>query len=201
MDLLFFAWFMVFFIFHSLYVAKVPRYFITMYPAVAYFLVRGVHWAVGELKLKFKGKNITPYFMASILLAVMLLSVFTQFSNIEKSNQDNRIFNDEAKEASYWLINYDHDYKSKVIYADVWSYFAWYLQMNVGKMPIYKNNETLYVGTRDSNFTEADKLAFNRKLEEVRPVYYFSVWKGMKFTNYKPIQKFGDVTIFKRIKN
>lgn len=201
MDLLFFAWFMVFFIFHSVYVAKVPRYFITMYPPLAYFLVRGVHWAAGELKVKFKGKNITTYFIASILMVIILLSVFMQFSNIEKSNRDNLIFNEEAREASYWLINYDQDYKSKVIYADFWSYFAWYLQMDVGKMPIFRNNQTLYVGARDYNYTEADKLAFNRKLEESRPDYYISAWKGMNFTSYKSIHKFGDITIFKRIRN
>jgi hypothetical protein len=201
MDLLFFAWFMVFFIFHSVYVAKVPRYFITMYPPLAYFLVRGVHWAAGELKVKFKGKNITTYFMASILMVIILLSVFMQFSNIEKSNHDNKIFNEEAREASYWLINYDQDYKSKVIYADFWSYFAWYLKMDVGKMPIFRNNQTLYVGSKDSNFTEADKIAFDKKLEESRPDYYFSIWKGMNFTSYKPIKKFGDTTIFKREKN
>jgi hypothetical protein len=57
------------------------------------------------------------------------------------------------------------------------------------------------VGSKDSNFTEADKIAFDKKLEESRPDYYFSIWKGMNFTSYKPIKKFGDTTIFKREKN
>jgi hypothetical protein len=66
-------------------------------------------------------------------------------------------------------------------------------------MPIFRNNQTLYVGPKDYNFTEQDKISFNNKLEELKPDYYISAWKGMNFTNYQPIQKFGTVTIYQRI--
>jgi hypothetical protein len=129
----------------------------------------------------------------------MIFSAFSQLPGIEKENENSKLFNQDAQQASYWLMSYDPEYKSKVIYADLWSYFAWYLKMNVGKMPIFKNNQTMYVGPRDYNFTKEDNEAFERELERKRPDYYISAWKGMNFTSYIAIQRFGTVTIFKRV--
>ncbi|CDG65353.1 MAG: hypothetical protein PWQ15_296 [Methanobacterium sp.] len=198
-DLLFLAWFMAFFIFQSVYIAKDHRYFITMVVPIAYFLTKGFYWSVRETKVKYKNINLTKCLLSILILVTILLSVVSQLQGIEKNNQNSKLFNQDAQAASHWLMNYDHDYKSKIIYADLWSYFGWFLQTNVGKMPIFRNNQTLYVGPKDYNFTEQDKISFNNKLEEVKPDYYVSVWEGMNFTNYQPIQKFGTVTIFQRI--
>lgn len=202
MDLLFFAWFMAFFIFQSVYIAKDHRYVITMYAPMAYFLVRGLQWASSELKLIFKGKNITGYFIAVILTIMMIFSIFTQFPAIEEGNQQNKLFNQEVMQTSNWIKSYDPDYKSKVIYADFPAYFAWYLQMDVKQMPLYKNNQKLYAGgTRDLNLTQEDYMAFKTDLERISPDYYFSlVWAKMNFTSfYEPVQKVGSVIIFKKI--
>ncbi|MDP3066374.1 MAG: glycosyltransferase family 39 protein [Methanobacteriaceae archaeon] len=199
MDFLFFTWFMVFFIFQSIYVAKDHRYFITMAPPVAYFLVRGLTWAARQMRVCFKDKNLTLYLGAVILTLLMVFSAFSQLPGIEKDNENSKLFNHDSQQASAWLINYDPQYNSKIIYADLWSYFAWYLQMNVGKMPIFKNNETMYVGPKDYNFTKEDNIALNNELEKLRPDYYISAWKGMNFTSYVAIQRFGTVTIFKRV--
>ena len=202
MDMLFFAWFMAFFIFQSVYVAKDHRYFITMYAPLAYFLVRGLLWATSELKVDFKGKNITKYFIALVLVLMMLLSVFTQYTAIEEANQQNKLFNQESIQTSNWIKNNVPDYKSKVIYADFPSYFAWYLQMDVKQMPFYKNKEKLYAGgTRDLNLTPEDYVLFKTELERDNPDYYISlVWARMNFTsNYEEAQKIGSVIIFKKI--
>ncbi|AIS31291.1 hypothetical protein BRM9_0466 [Methanobacterium formicicum] len=196
-DLLFLAWFMVFFIFQSVYVAKDHRYFITMAAPLVYFLIRGFSWSVRELKVKFKGVNVSLFLLTILLVSMMLFSVASQIPDIEKDNQNSKLFNQDAQTASYWLMNYDPDYKSKIIYADLWSYFGWFLQSDVGKMPVFRNNETIYAGTKDYNFTEDDKMAFDRELNKTNPDYYFGVW-GMNFTNYEPINRFGQVTIYKR---
>ncbi len=198
-DLLFLAWFMAFFIFQSVFIAKDHRYFITMVAPLAYFLTMGLSWSVEELKVKYKNINLTKYLLAILLLVAMFLSVSSQLHGIEEDNQNSKLFNQDAKAASQWLMNYDPDYKSKLIYADLWSYFGWFLETNVGKMPIFRNNQTLYAGAKDYNFTEDDKIAFNNKLEELKPYYYMSAWKGMNFTSYRPIQRFGTVTVYQRI--
>lgn len=201
-DLLFFSWFMAFFIFQSVYIAKDHRYVITMYVPLAYFLVRGLSWSVSELRINFKGKNITRYFMAILLTLMMLSSFFTQLPAIEEGNQQNKLFNQEAIQTSIWIKNNVPDYKSKVIYADFPSYFAWYLQMDVKQMPFYKNKEKLYAGgTRDLNLTPEDYVLFKTELERDNPDYYISlVWACMNFTsNYDEAQKIGSVIIFKKI--
>jgi 4-amino-4-deoxy-L-arabinose transferase-like glycosyltransferase len=199
MDFIFFTWFMAFFIFQSIYVVKDHRYFITMAPPMAYFLVRLFSWAVNQLKITFRDRNLTLYVGAVFLSLLMIFSAFSQLPGIEKENENSKLFNQDAQQASYWLMSYDPEYKSKVIYADLWSYFAWYLKMNVGKMPIFKNNQTMYVGPRDYNFTKEDNEAFERELERTHPDYYISAWKGMNFTSYVVIQRFGTITIFKRV--
>lgn len=201
-DLLFFSWFMAFFIFQSVYLAKDHRYIITMYAPLAYFLIRGLYWASAELKVNFNNRNITKYLIACILVIMMVFSLFTQIPAVEKGNQKNKLFNKESKQASLWLINYDPNYKSKVVYADLSPYFAWHLQMNVKQMPLYKDNQTLYVGgIKDYNLTEEDYMAFKMELERINPDYYFSaLWDRMNFTSsYEPIVTIGNVTIFKRI--
>jgi len=199
MDLLFISWFMTFFIFQSVYVTKDHRYFIPMAVPMAYFLARAFSWSVSQLKVKFKNKNLTLYLGALILTLLMIFSAANQLSGIETDNENSMLFNQDAQQASAWLMSYDPNYKSKVIYADLWSYFAWYLRMDVKKMPIFKNNQTMYVGPKDYNFTREDNAAFDRELEKQRPDYYISAWKGMNFTSYVAIQRFGTVTIFKRV--
>ena len=202
LDLLFFAWFMAFFIFQSVYIAKDHRYVITMYAPLAYFLVRGLSWATSELHIDFKGKNVTKYFMLVVLTLMMLSSVFTQFPAIEEGNQQNKLFNQEAIQTSNWIKLNVPDYQSKIIYADFPSYFAWYLQMDVEQMPFYVNREKLYAGgTRDLNLTPEDYMLFKTELERDSPDYYISlVWARMNFTaSYEEAQKIGSVIIFKKI--
>ncbi|MEN6553024.1 MAG: hypothetical protein ABFC34_09080, partial [Methanobacterium sp.] len=65
---------------------------------------------------------------------------------------------------------------------------------------IFRNNQTLYQGVKDYNFTAEDKMAFDNELNKTNPDYYFCIYKDMSFTNYEAIQRFGSVTIYKRVK-
>ena len=199
-DLLFISWFATFFIFQSVFTAKDHRYFIAMAPPLAYFLAQGFVFTTNTFEYKFKMKNLTLYIFSALLVLLMVTSTFSQLSGIEKVNAKGKVFNENVRNACNWLMNYDPDYKSKVIYADLWSGFAWYLQMDVGKMPIFRNNQRLYQGAKDYNFTTEDKMEFDRELNTTNPDYYFCVWKDMNFTNYEAIQRFGSVTIYKKVR-
>ena len=96
-------------------------------------------------------------------------------------------------------FDYDPDYKSKLIYADFWAMFIWHLQMNIGAMPSFRGNQTIFLGAKYDNFTEEDKKAYDRELNRTNPDYYFFTWGEINFTNYKAIKKFGDITIYKRV--
>ena len=199
LDLLFLSWFATFFIFHSVYVAKDHRYFIFMVAPITYFLLRGLSFSIDTFRFNIKNKNLTLYTFSALLIILMILFTFAQFESVGKANMNMKTFNEDASDASNWLKNYDPDYKSKIIYADSWAMFAWHLQMDVGKMPTFRNNQTIYLSAEDNNFTEEDEKAYDRELNKTNPDYYFFTWGKMKFTNYKAIKQFGDVTIYERV--
>ncbi len=199
MDLLFLSWFATFFVFHSAYVTKDHRYFIFMIAPVTYFLVRGLSFTIETLRFDFKNKNISLYAFSAFLLILMTLFTFSQFEIIEKANMGNKLFNDEVYDACNWLKKYDPNYRSKVVYADYWAMFSWHLKMDVGKMPLFRNNQRILLGAEDKNITEEDKKAYDRELNRTNPDYYFFTWGKINFTNYKPIKIFGEVTVYERI--
>ncbi|WP_292612783.1 glycosyltransferase family 39 protein [Methanobacterium sp. BAmetb5] len=198
LDFLFLSWGMTFFLFHSIYIIKDYRYFVGMAPSTIYFLMRGFCWAVSQFGFKFKGHNITQLAMASFLIILVLFSTLSSFSGIHEANIELQTLNGDIITASDWFVQYDPEYKNKVIYSDFWPYSGWYLHMNISKMPIFRDGEVLYCGAKDYNFTQQDILGYNNELESHNAEYYFSMRKGLNFTNYKPIKQFGSVTLYKR---
>ncbi|HII83872.1 MAG TPA: glycosyltransferase family 39 protein, partial [Methanobacterium subterraneum] len=59
LDLLMFSWFLTQFIVHAQYGLKVDRYFITMAPALVYFLILGIHEISGQIRFKYRRFNLT----------------------------------------------------------------------------------------------------------------------------------------------
>ena len=57
LHLMFFSWFMVFFIFNSIYIIKDSRYFVLMAPPVAYFMILGLSELSNKINLKIINRN------------------------------------------------------------------------------------------------------------------------------------------------
>ena len=199
MHLLFFAWFMAFFIFHSVYSIKDNRYFIIMAPPVAYFLIFGLSEVSNRLKFKIKGRNATFPIITVILTGIILLSVASQLPNIEQANEYDKITNGNIVLACQWLTNYDPSYKDKVIYSDLWPYFSWYLKTNVQMMPVFMNGQSYSCGVKKFNLTPQDNHAYNQELNNNNADYYFCFRQGLNLTYYKPIKQFGNLIIYKRV--
>lgn len=201
-ELLFFAWFGTFFIFHSVYLIKDHRYFIFLVAPLVYFLTLGLSFTTEKFQFKFKKKNLTLYLFSALLILLMISSTVSRFEVIEKVNINNKVLNENVLDACNWLKNYDPDYKSKIIYADYWPLFVWHLQMDVGKMPTFRNNQTILMGAEDFNFTAEDEKVYGRELNKIKPDYYFFIWgnrRNMTFTNYEAIMRSGSVIIYKRV--
>ncbi|MEW6011296.1 MAG: glycosyltransferase family 39 protein [Euryarchaeota archaeon] len=177
-DLLFLAWFMTYFIFHSVFVAKVDRYFVTMAPAFSYFVILGLSEIVNKLQIKIKGTNLTAW-VISLFLIFLALSSAVSFLN-EMPQKEDYIVRD-SKIASAWFANYDLDYHSKLIYSDAWPTVSWYLGADVKPMPVFK-----------------DSRAFNHELQKYDVDYYFTLYGNRNLTAYDQIAKFGTVSIFKK---
>lgn len=199
MDLLFLAWFMAFFIFHSVFIIKDDRYFLTMAPAVSYFLVLGFSKISGEFNLKVNNFNLTSYLFSIILMIIILASAFSYIPGIsghEKLAKD--VANDSAA-ASVWLMNYDLSYKNKTIYADYGPYLSWYLKTNVKNMPVFMDGQMYDYKIKGYNITEKDMIEYNNELIKNNAEYYFSTKSNLNLTNYKVIRQFGNITIYIRI--
>ena len=199
LHIMFFTWFMVFFIFSSVFVIKDNRYFLLMAPSVAYFMILGLSIISNSIKFKFNNRDVFPIF-AILLTLIILLSTATQIPNIQHANNDKFTANEQIELASQWFVSYDPDYKNQNIYSDLWPNFSWYLKTNVKPVPIFKDNQVFKDGGVVNNtFNQNDSNAFNNYLVTNNAEYYFCVRHGLILTSYKPIKRVGVVTIYEKI--
>lgn len=199
LDFLFLSWFLVFFIFHSIYVIKDYRYFIDMAPPLTYFLMRGFTLTTSQLGIKIKNRNVTHYLFSGFLIFLIIVSTYNYLPSISETNNYLTELNEGNINISSWLMNYDPEYKNKVIYSDIWPYSGWSLQRNVSKMPQFRDNQTIYTSASDYNLTNQDIMDYNHELDLNQADYYISITPGLTFVNYRPIQQSGRVILYQRI--
>jgi 4-amino-4-deoxy-L-arabinose transferase-like glycosyltransferase len=198
LNFLFLLWFMMFFIFHSIYTIKDDRYFVTMAVPVAYFLILGLNEISSRFKYKIKNTNISSIILSVILIAFLLISTVNYVPNILNENVLTKEKVNYTVSASNWLKDYDPDYNNKIIYADYSAYFSWYLKMNVRPMPFFVDGKRYYYQPKDYNVYELS-IDYNDELEKNNVDYYLSNKEGLNLTNYKALKQFGFVTIYERI--
>jgi hypothetical protein len=197
-------WFMVFFIFDTLFIVKNNRYSLLMLPAVSYFMILGFNKFFTEIKIKIRNINVLFPIFVIILTIILLVSTATEMSNILSTNNNELVTNEQVEQASQWFMSYDPNYKNQNLYSDLWPNFSWYLKMNVKPVPIFKNNETFADSgaAKNNTFNQADSNQFNNYLINNNVDYYFSVRSGLNLTSYKPIKEFdnalGNVIIYER---
>ncbi len=196
--ILFLAWFMAFFIFHSIFVIKDTRYFVVMAPPLVYFMILGLSEIFNRIKFKIRNKNVVFPIIAIILTSIMLLSAASQIPHILKTNNENIIFNEQLEMASEWFVNYDPDYKNKNIYSDLWPNLSWYLKTDVKKVPIFKDNQTFLREVKNYSFNQENSKELNLYLESNNADYYFSVGQGLNLTSYEQIKQFGYMSVYKK---
>ena len=80
------SWFMVFFIFSSIFVIKDTRYFLLMAPPVAYLMILGLSEISKALNFKIKNINVVFPLIAVILTGIILFSTATQLPIIMNAN-------------------------------------------------------------------------------------------------------------------
>lgn len=198
LHILFISWFMVFFIFHSVFVTKDLRYFILMAPPVAYFMLLGLSEVSKRINIRFKNINIVFPSMAVILIVIILLSATFQMPKILESNEDKIMVNQQMIQSSQWFESYDPYYKNQNIYSDLWPNFSWYLKTNIKMVPVFKDNQTFPDGVKDFSFNQADSNQYNNYLVTNNAEYYICLRSGLNLTSYTPIKQFGRVIIYQR---
>ena len=182
LDILFFAWFTMYFLFLSYHAVKVDRYILTAMPALAYFLALSLSCISSKLKFKYNKTNLTTTIISAAVVIMMLSSAFYYISAMPREYY----WIDNEAAAAEFLMDYDPQYQSKVIVADRGPAFSWYLKKRVyTRIP--------------RNFKTSND--FISELDTLKADYYIDVLKNPKIDipGYEKIRTIGIITIYKRV--
>ncbi|WP_281774453.1 glycosyltransferase family 39 protein [Methanobacterium formicicum] len=186
LDILFFTWFMVQFITQSLFAIKVDRYFLTMAPALTYFLILGLHEISGKIRINWQDFNLSRYIMPClmIILALSATSIYLNDVQQEKDNYlvadfvKNQVIDDYMDVMVQDLRNYDPTYQNKTVQSEVWPGFVWKLKTSMKQQPTFNTTPEL-----------------NHWLEKNHVDYYISL-NPADLQSYQPIAQYNNMTLY-----
>ncbi len=148
LDFMFFSWFLAYLIFQSILPLKVDRYFITMAPAFAYFIILGLSEFIDKIKPKIKNKNLKSWGIYSIIALIFLSSATATYIG----HTPKKCFTLDIGDASNWLKEYDPGYNDRIIYSDYQPAVNWYLKRSTnGGFPIYLTKTILFAEMLQKN--------------------------------------------------
>lgn len=188
LDIFFFYWFAVYLVFHSALSMKVDRYFITMAPALTYFILLGllelIPFLNSKFNLKSRVKNSWPLSAGSVCVIIAL--VFLAFSTATfAGHTPKKIFEKDVGLAADWIMEYDQNYQDEVIFSDYSAAASWYFKKDVkGAFPRFYS----------------DIWVFSDHLNRWNASYYIDSLSQPKpeIPGYTPIKSFGKVTIYQK---
>lgn len=181
MDFLFLSWFAAFFIFHSIIPLKVDRYFITMSPALAYFIILGLITVVEKYKTRLSFKSVKSEQICLIIAIILLISTAVTFIGHAPKHG----YGYHIQVASDWFTDYDPSYRDRVIFSDYDPAFRWSL-----KKEVEFGVPRLYV----------DPDSFSRYLLDHDADYYIDALSDPKWNipNYHIIRNMSGIAIYQR---
>nr|WP_319372591.1 glycosyltransferase family 39 protein [uncultured Methanobacterium sp.] len=184
LDFLFLSWFGSFLIFHGILSFKVDRYFITMAPAFAYFIILGFSEflkIIDRLKPTIKKSSLRRCGVY-LIFALLLLSTATA---TYIGHTPKKTFTVDIDSSSNWIKEYDPQYPNKNIRSDYPNAVSWYLKMEV-------------LGAYPRLFNTTSEFADYLKNNEV-DYYIDSTSKSHpNIEGYNIIKSFGVVAIYQR---
>ncbi|HEY0196445.1 MAG TPA: glycosyltransferase family 39 protein, partial [Methanobacterium sp.] len=180
-DLLFLSWFAAFFIFHSIILIKVDRYFITMSPALAYFIILGLSTVIEKYKSSLSFKKIKSQHIYLIIGIILLIST----AAVHIGHSPKHGYGYHIQNASDWLTQYDPNYQDKKIYSDYDPAVTWSLKKDV-KFGVPRLHQT--------------PEYFGRFLLDHEADYYIDTLTDPKWEipGFRVIKKMGSIWIYQR---
>lgn len=173
-DLLFLAYFLLFFTFMSLYTVKVPRYSLFFIPPFIYFVIWGLNAIVGFLDGKklfeFNIKNVVPI----VILVIFLLLTVSVVNNPMDYDESKKMYRDvfahdfenDYMEVCDFIKEYDGNYHDKT-FASFYHHsriMRWYLNVD----PLILDEDSSL-----KNFNQTDYVVLNldKKLDNYDLIY------------------------------
>ncbi len=148
-DFLFLSWFVAFFIFHSIIPLKEDRYFITMSPALAYFIILGLSVFIEKFKFKIKNPKLRSWGLY-LIVGIVLLSTTTV---VHMGHITQKGYGFYVQSAGDWLEQYDPQYQDKIIYSNYDPAVTWSLKKEVkfGVPSLYTSSKAFSNYLREGN--------------------------------------------------
>lgn len=181
LDFLFLSWFAAFFIFHSIIPLKVDRYFITMSPALAYFLILGLSTVIEKYKSRLSFRKIKSEHIYLIVAVILIVST----TAVHMGHTPRHGYGYQIQLACDWLMEYDPDYQDKNIYSDYDPAVSWCLKKKV-----------IFAVPRLSSGPDS----FSRLLLKNDADYYIDALTDPKWSipGYRMIRNMSGVAIYQR---
>ena len=180
-DLLFLCWFLTFFIMHSTIPMKVDRYFITVLPALAYFIILGLSVLIERYKLRINNKTWKTWGLYAVVGLIFLTSSTVTFMG----HTPNTCLIKYIEPSTQWLEDYDPQCQEKVIFSDYSPAVSWSMKKMVigGVLKDFKNTNEF-----SSMLTAAGAEYYIDALSEKKPV----------LKDYHVIKENGDIVIYQK---
>lgn len=180
LDLLFLYWFSVYLIFHSILPIKVDRYFVTMAPAFAYFIILGLTEFTEKIK-EMKYPKQKTYWVYMLIALIFLSSATVTYAG----HTPKKAFTVDIGNASNWIMESDPNFKDKIISSDYPNAVSWYMKKNV-------------LGGFSRTFASPEEFAYFLQKNNV-DYYIDSINKTHpELKGYSRIKSFGVVAIYKK---
>ncbi|MDP3484739.1 MAG: glycosyltransferase family 39 protein [Methanobacteriaceae archaeon] len=128
-DLIILIWFLTYLISHSFLSIKVDRYFITMIPAVVYFMVLGLS-NTGNLIARLTNKLDHKKIISGAIIIILAVTLFASALQPYEDKVPYKVYG-FLEEGAKMMKTYDPHYKEQVIFSDQWPALSWYLKMDV----------------------------------------------------------------------
>ena len=185
-ELLMIALFSTYLIFQSILFTKNDRYFITVMPFIAYYIIN----ALNEIFTFIKTHKATRIDISKVLTSIIIIFligntlVFAGSTNVDNS------FND-IEEACTWMSNNQKINNNTTIYSDNWPATTWYLN-------IYTNRGVPESYEKEDLINFANNTLYKKTGR--KPAQYFIDTTGRNKKEYiglTKIKTIGKVTIYK----
>lgn len=174
LNVLFLAWFLIYFVFFSFLNIKLNRYILTTMPAFIYFVIYALEYIFKVLNSGFddfsevrdnesipiqKTKSSFKYKLSYILPILLIILFIFSAVNFTSTVEVNRGVHD-VEVVSDYLINYDSNYSSKEIMADTSRFYEYYLNTvveshkGVDEKTLESSNITYLISLKKLNQTD-----------------------------------------------
>jgi len=174
-------WGLSYFVFHSSFYQKVPRYYITMMPSLSFLIASGT-CTLGSILGTVSNRRLLGIVFAASLLSISIgYSSIAYLHHLEGHGQLPDIT--ASEEISYWMLENQEDLDRALIYSDLWVMTGWYMRNPNLSMPFF-----------------SDKGYYEHELQKYGVDYYLTT-NPTNFESYKKIHSDYGVHVLKRIQD